>query len=156
MGGTASILEAHLSDHSGQKFVFPHKVSPSNSSETILKRLFSPENVSVFLNSLESQNWENIYTDLLDANKMWNFSSIYNSTFNFSFPLTKCKRQIRRSFTSTLEIKRLKRLCLDESQIRWIKIQYDLEIHKVKQSFHGNIISTAQNKSRIVGLLSIV
>ncbi|KAL3269378.1 hypothetical protein HHI36_008448 [Cryptolaemus montrouzieri] len=69
--------------------------------------------------------------------------------------------QIRRSFTATLEIKRLKRLLdyyyilsrqkLDSLELsRKIKIQYDLEIHRAKQSSYENIISTAQNKSRTV------
>lgn len=160
--GITTIIEEHLSDHSGQKFIF--ETSPSPKRQTKKKiRVYNQENHTKFEQLLEDTDWTVLreYREH-EINEMWNsFTNHFHDKFEMAFPLRTVRTVRTRRINDSEEIRSIRKE-LDilfllsrhrseyKSRYKAMKKQYDKALTSQKRIYHESAITTAQNKSKAV------
>lgn len=81
--GITTLVEGHLSDHSGQIFTFFHQINEVKPIETKTNRIYNEHNHQVFESLLSDINWSKLYDiPVNNINEMWNFfGNRFDETF---------------------------------------------------------------------------
>lgn len=109
--GKVTIVEEHLSDHSGQKFVFQADVKRNESRLIRNVRIYNESNHQLFENLLDNVDWSVIF-DIPEnrVNDMWAFfSKNIDLCFNSAFPIQNLNVAKKRKINSSPEIENLKK-----------------------------------------------
>lgn len=142
----AVVLHASISDHTTQKVSFRYKVSKDNKTKKL--RVYSEQNKIKFLNYLENQNWEEVYSlDQKDVDKQWEvFINIFLKGFNSCFPLqTKKikKKHVNTDWYSDPEIEE----CKNRLDIFNVMSQFDTRyvgLHKQTKQQYDKLLLTSR------------
>lgn len=158
--GMSTVVEEHLSDHCGQKFIFKVDLSPGEKNDKRNIRRYNELNHQVFQSLLSNTDWSEIYSiPENNINEMWlNFSRRISESFQRAFPLSTVNIFQKKKIKITPEIESLKEL-LDSLFViskvkpeycdtyKKIKFRYDVALSKNKRRFYSSTICNAPNKS---------
>lgn len=158
--GKATVIEEHLSDHSGQKFVFNTKCVNAKSVINKNVRIYNDETHKKFKYLLDNTDWSMLYNlPDIEVNDMWNyFSGRICLSFEEAFPLKTINISKKKNHKTTPEILSLKSSldflfvvsrCRPEFDILYKKMKqsYDCALANCKKSRYKTIIEEADNKS---------
>lgn len=154
------VLNLHLSDHLAQKLTVKINTKPKTQFKYV--RCFNQINTDLFLNSLNLQNWANIYNiEPNDVDNQWyTFMAIFENVFSCNFPIKKVAvNQFNEAYVNTPEILNCKRRLSTISVMLQHNAQYkdiyniekmNLEnlLTEAKKSFYDNKIKISDNISK--------
>lgn len=159
--GTTTILEEHLSDHSGQKFTFDLNLSIGKHVRSRKIRLHSEENHKYFEKLLLGLDWSLLY-DIPenDVNELWNFfSEKFNYSFLEAFHLKTLRLSNKKKYTLTPKTASLKNQ-LDSlltmsrykpelvGKYKMVKRLYDAALIADRKFLNSSRIDNSENKSK--------
>lgn len=151
-----------ISDHDAQLLTVPkYKIPKTANYITETCRQFKPEQVSLFINYLSKESWEDVYFATVE-NKFDTFYSVFKYYFDICFPKLKKKKFKNAKTWLTEEIKYEKRNVTELSkQLRrcksnnYLKVQLKerkkllkMNIEKAKQQYFDKKLSSSKNVAK--------
>lgn len=160
LSGNTNVVEYHISDHSGLKFISTLICGDKMKNKFVKKRIINDKSIERFLRELSLMEWDGVYGSKLDPSQLWNvFHQRFSEIFELCFPKVAIRLVSPGVFRQTPEIKKPKdtldklyviSFCKPEFRdvYRSTKRRYDSLLTTTKREYFNEIIVNSENKSK--------
>ena len=143
---TPGILYSGLSDHLPVFINLNAKINNKLSKERPMVRIYGEKNTPKFINTIQDQDWSNIYHKTSSTEALDFFYNIYNKCYNKAFPWKRISRRRAKDkawITTELKLKIIHKSPLYK---KWIKSSN--QENKLKYNQYKNKLQTSLKMQR--------
>lgn len=160
LGASCSVKGVTFSDHDAVTMHVSQNCLEENSGQSVVKRIFSEDNIKSFYSNLENEDWMSVLRVGCVDQAFSRFHDLFSYYFNLSFPLKiiKSKTKQRNKWItsevvkSSMELKDLYKLKAKypelENFYKMKKKHHSNLVHTTKKVFYQNRIQNADNTTR--------